>query len=495
MKNIIKIILLTLVVTLALSLCSCKAIERIFLGGDPYSFSDIVMTQTGVNEFRIEFSVDCGKDKVDIYFTEGFRLLPSIAPKEVEKTVDGDKARFSFTETLCLGEDYYLWAVCGDKEAKITIPAPSMFPSITGVGEGAAQFNFNYTYGTAWGSFCDPNGKAVYYSEKPEFDDSAILIQDGIEITVENCLIPSDKLEGGYFYSVSTAKDGSVKIISRPVRVYDDLIASVEGISASLTTDARFCVEIEIPEGAVISPLVEECLELVIKTNMADEIYVIDCVYENGIAKMYFDASQLIFDGVWYDLLIAWDGAIVMDVPKYFEGGATDSSSTIKKNGVLYSIVSWKPDNAPESSAMLKLCFEEDITKYADEILRSYIVTFDTDGDATLQVTVKLRSETATPPILAITAGDNTILASASGVKMDDGSYSYSLEVCDAMTVSGTWYDLRFFLGGTPYEMLKDSCITYESFSGIYKDSGCSRTYEFKEWNGFLKLCYSNAAN
>ena len=105
MKKNVKILILTLLLAMTLSLVGCSAIERLFLGGDPYSFSDIVVTQVGVDEFKIEFTANCGKENVNVYFTDGFRLLPTSVAKSVEKTVDGKNVRISFTEKLYLGED------------------------------------------------------------------------------------------------------------------------------------------------------------------------------------------------------------------------------------------------------------------------------------------------------------------------------------------------------------------------------------------------------
>lgn len=492
MKKSIKITLLVLVIAMTLSLCSCKAFERIFLGGDPFSFSDIVMTQTGVNEYKIEFTVDSGKKDVDIYFTEGSRLSDKVSPIEVAKTVDGKNARFSFTKELTLGENYYLWVIQGDKQAKVSIPAPSMFPSITVNDDGSAIFNFNFTYDTAWGAFCDPNGKAVYKSQSPVFDESAVMLCDQIEITDEHGELTAEQFdENAYYYSVITGKEGLMKVISRPVMVFDNIISSVESISATLTNDLQLQLKVGVDESSIYAPMVADRLQLLIKTSAADELYVVDSKYEDGIATMTFDCSNLIFDGLWYDLVLTWDGAVVMDVPKSFNGHSVIQSSTVKKDNYVYNLVDWKPEDADDSAAMLKVYFEEDTTKYADEILKSYLVTFTTYPTPTMQVTVQLKSG-VTAPVLAITGGDKTILASAEGTLNDDGSYTYSLEVADAFTEAEKWYDLRFFIGTTPYEMLKDSCIAYADYSKEYTDTTGARLYEFREWNGFLKMMYSD---
>ena len=493
MKKIIRFTLIALVILMSLSLFGCSTINRLLFGGDPYAFSDIVLTQTDLNEYRVEFTANCGKDDVKVYITEGYRLSESAKPLEVDKSVDGKKVRFSFTREFNLGEDYYLWLVYGEKEARTSVTIPSHFPTISVEEDGSAIFNFNYTYGTPWGSFCDPNGKAVYMSNSPVFDSSAVLIEEGIEITVENALIPANMVDvNSYYFAVSTAKDGTVKSISSPVCIYDEIISQVKGISANLTNDLNLKVELSIPESAEISSLVSDCLGLMVKTDVADEIYLADCTYSNGIATLTVDCTNLIYEGLWYDMLLTWRGAVVMDVPKLFNGKQVDGLSSVKVDSVIYAITSWKPDDAPDSAAMLKVYYEKDTTKYADEILRGYIVTFISEPVATLNVTVTLRKGVTEAPVLAITGGDKTMLVSASGVLNEDGTYTYSLPVGEGMTEDDKWYDLRFFVGSTAYEMLKDSCITYDDFSDKYTNTTDARVYEFREWNGLLKLMYTN---
>ncbi len=494
MKKIIRFTLVTLVILLSLSLFGCAAIERLFLGGDDYQFSDIVLTQTDVNEFRIEFTANVGRENVQVYFTEGFRRSESVKPKEVEKqTIDAKNARFSFTGSFNLGEDYYLWLVNDDKEAKTSVTIPSMFPTISVSEDGAGTFNFNYTYGTSWGSFCDPTGKAVFKSTKPVFDESAVLVAEGIDITEEHCALGTNGLDS-YFYSVSTAKEGQMKIISRPVQIYDYLKDEIDGISANLTSDLFLEVKVNINESSEITDIIRDELGLLIKSDIADEIYLSDATYSDGVATMRVDLRNLIYDGLWYDVMLTLRGAVVMDVPKVFNGAQVDGLSTVKKDGIVYHITSWGPEGAPESAAMIKVYFEEDTTRFADEICKSYLVSFTTDPVPTLKVTIKLKDSVSKAPVLAITAGDKNKLTSCEGVVNADGTISYSLAVGEAMTVAGNWYDLRFFIDNTAYEMLKDSCIGYADFAAKYNDDNNARVYEFKEWNGFLKLNYTSVS-
>ena len=492
MNKYLKIVLLALVMALTVSLFGCADLESLLLGGDPYSITDIDMIQTGVNEYRIEFTANCGKDDVKVYVTEGFRLSDKAEPKQVEKTADGKNVRFSLTQTYNLGEDYYLWLVYGDKMAKTTLSIPSMFPSLKVNEDGSATFNFNYTYGTAWGSFCDANGKSVYKSKSPVFDETATLIAENISITTENVQISAADFDATcYYFAVSSAKEGAVRTISRPVMVYDDFIGQITGISAKLTEDLKLQVSVQLPE-KLDGANVTDALGLLIKTAQADEVYISGCTYADGVATMQIDLSQLIFSDLWYDVLITWRGAVVMDVPQFFNGAPIYSSSSVNGEGVTYKLTGWKDGSAPAMSEMLKVYFEYG-TLDAASIFQSYQVSFTTDPVPAVNVTVVLK-DGQRAPTLAITGGSKDKIDWVKGTKNEDGSYTYTLPVKDALTEAGKWYDLRFFSGDIVYEIMKNDCITDDIYNGKYTDEAGSRLYEFREWNGMLKIQFSNVS-
>ena len=506
MKKTVKIILVILICSLTLSLFGCEALDDIknkFFGAiedvedaidsiGSYTFSDVVITQTGLNSFKIDFTVKCGEDPVYIYLTEGYRLTDSHKPKEVEKSKDGQKTRFSFTDTFDLGETYYIWAVYGEKQEKIGITAPSMFPVLMDRGDGEALFHFKYTYGTAWADFCDPEGKAIYASEKPVFDSDAKLIVDKIAITQEDYVIPADVFNPDmYYFAVSTVKEGLITIVSSPVIFPGNIVGQVNGITASITNDLYFRVDVEIAESSALANDNAELLQLLVKTDTADDVLVADCTYADGVATMMIDYNELAWDGVWYDVCLAWNGAVIAEVPQYFGGKQVNLSNTVKVDGIIYGIAGWKAEDAPEHSEMLKMYFEKDTTRYADEFCESYLVTFSVVPEPTINVTVNLKDGVKTP-VLAITAGDKTKLCEVEGTLNEDGSYTYALPVKSALATPDKWYDIRFFVDNTACEFLKDSCITYSDFAASYIDADGGRTYYFREYNGLLKLSYLN---
>ena len=489
MKKIVKILLVITIAALALCFAGCNEQVSGLLGN--YEFSNIVLTQTGVNEFKIEFSVSCGDDEIQVFLTEGYRLTESSKPKQVTAVKDGLLTRITLTETLDLAESYYVWVVGGGRQEKFSITPPSMFPVLIDQGNGEALFHFKYTYGTAWSDFCDEKGKAIYQSASPVFDSSAKLIVDDIDITQEEYLIPADVFDPNmYYFGVSTAKDGAITNISRPVTFPQNVINQVNGISASITGDLYFCVEVEIKPGSEIDQAKAEHLQLLIKTDTADDVIVANCFYSNGVATMMVSYDELDWKGVWYDVCLMWRGAVVGDVPQYFSGKQVNHSSTHKVDGVIYGIAGWKAEDAPEHSEVLKVYLEDDTTRYVDEFCKSYNVTFSVENVPTLNVTIVLKDDVKTAPVLAITSGNTTKIAEVKGTLNDDGSYTYSLPVKTALGNAGTWYDIRFFFGNTVCEFLKDSCIAYNDYAASYVDPNNGRTYSFKEYNGFLKIMF-----
>ncbi len=470
-------------------LAACGSATR---QGEPeflaYTLSDVVMTQRGVNTYSFEFSADCAGDDAKVYFTENDRITQSDQPVDVQSSQSGDEVRFSFECDLQLSEEYYLWVVGGEKEVMLPITAPSMFPNMEERVSGGALFHFNYTTGVSWSSFCDPDGKAVYVSDKAVFDDTASPVETGIAITEGECIIPDSSLSADkYYYSVTTAKNGLLTIISCPVTLSASVYSQFTGITARITEDAALEVSVSVSADSEIASTQAENLQLVVKSGAGDEIYSANSVWDNGVATMTFDCTLLLEEGLWYDMCLAYRGAIVCDVPKLFGTSEVRQGSNVSIDDVVYSITDWKPDGAPDSDSALKVYFEPDTTRYADEFCSDYRVTLTAGDTLTLNVTATLKQGVAEVPELAITAGDKTKIVSARGV-LSDGAYTFTLDISSAITEQGKWYDIRLFFGDVCTELSKDSCMDYATFRPAqgYQYNGSS--YQFEEYNGLLKI-------
>ena len=455
-----------------------------------YTLSDVVMTQKGVNTYSFEFSADCAGDNAEVYFTENDRIKSGDSPIAVEsKEVDGS-VRYSFTSDLQLSEEYYLWVVSSKKEVMLPITAPSMFPSMETRVSGGAIFHFNFTAGVSWSSFCDPAGKAVYVGDHAQFDETASPVNAQIAITEGDSVIPAAKFdESKFYYSVTTAKNGLLTIISSPITLSSDLYSQFTGISATLNAQPTLQVGVQLDAEGTIAKEQAADLQLVVKSGAGDEIYSANAVWGNGTATFAFDCTLLLKEGIWYDICLAYKGAMICDVPKIFGGREIVDNYFTVVNGFNYCITDWHADDAPEEDAALKVYFEKDITRYADEFCSGYLVSLKDGGELTLSVTLTLKKGVTEAPKLAITDGNPEKIVSAEGTKNADGSYTYELDLSSALTKAGNWYDIRLFFGDVYTELIKDSCIGNAAFAKTYSYQG--KHFVFREWNGILKISFS----
>ena len=317
--------------------------EKEFLA---YTLSDVVMTQKGVNTYSFEFSADCAGDGAKVYFTENDRIKNSDSPVDVESAENDGLVRYSFTSDLQLSEEYYLWVVSDEKEVMLPITAPSMFPSMETRVAGGAIFHFNFTTGVSWSSFCDPDGKAVYMGDNDVFDETAKPVAEGIVITEGDSVIAASKFdESKFYYSVTTAKNGLLKIISSPITLTSALFSQITDITATLNTKPSLEVGVELEENADIAQSAD--LQLVIKNSAGDEIYSANPVWKNNTAGFTFDCTMLLKADLWYDIALAYKGAIICDVPKFFGGSDIVDNYFTTVEGIDYCLTEWKADYAP----------------------------------------------------------------------------------------------------------------------------------------------------
>ncbi len=458
--------------------------EKEFLA---YTLSDVVMTQKGVNTYSFEFSADCAGDGAKVYFTENDRIKNSDSPVDVESAENDGLVRYSFTSDLQLSEEYYLWVVSDEKEVMLPITAPSMFPSMETRVAGGAIFHFNFTTGVSWSSFCDPDGKAVYMGDNDVFDETAKPVAEGIVITEGDSVIAASKFDGSkFYYSVTTAKNGLLKIISSPITLTSALFSRITDITATLNTKPSLEVGVELEENSDIAQSAD--LQLVIKNSAGDEIYSANPVWKNNTAGFTFDCTMLLKADLWYDIALAYKGAIICDVPKFFGGRDIVDNYFATVEGIDYCLTEWKADDAPEEEAALKLYFKRNTTRYADEFCQEYLVTLDDSNGLVLNVRLKLKDGVQIPE-LAVTGGSEEKIVGAQGNDGGNGYYTYSLDISSALTEEGKWYDIRLFFGDVYAELLKDSCITYSDFAEIYNFE--DKIITFCEWNGILKITYS----
>lgn len=442
-----------------------------------YTFSDVVMTQLGINTYRFDFDVDSGSEQVKVYFTERDRLKDIDVAEEVTSSVSGNKAHFSFIKQLQLSEEYYLWVV-GDKQAELPITAPSMFPNIEQT-EGGVMFHFNYSYNVSWSSFCDPTGRAVYVSDKSFFDDTATVLREGIKITEQDYIIPEEQYSNQkYYYSVTTAKNGLLKIISAPISTSDTVMSEIKDVKLSLVTKDNvptMTVELAFAENSKVDLNVANDLQLFVKNDIGDEIYSSPAVWADNKATFTFDCSQLITAGKWYDVCLAYRGSMIGDVPCSVDNVAVDTSgSCANQSGLTYRFANYE--------GQLKVYYEYPPVTAFD--MCNFTVEFDADNEAIVLTIIKLFDGNSIPT-LAITDGSTDKVLETT-YRIDGNKYVYTLNV-HSLSKQDNWYDIRLFFDSVCAEISKDAAV---QFGQEFKVG--DRVYSFQEYNGLLKIQFTS---
>ena len=185
-----------------------------------YHFLNVEMREISNDLYQFDFLVDCGSDDVQVYFTERDFVLPTDVSETVTKEICGEATKFSFKATVKQEvADYFLWVVGVDKRIVLPISAPRMSPYIEESGV-LFKINFEFADNVSQISFCDREGKAAYASNSPVFDESAFIIARELPASVQGCYIPTQSFHSDkYYFVVLTAKNGLLKIISKPIEI------------------------------------------------------------------------------------------------------------------------------------------------------------------------------------------------------------------------------------------------------------------------------------
>ena len=183
-----------------------------------YHFRNVEMRELLNGNYQFDFSVDCGSDDVQVYFTDRDFIANAEICQNVTRDVLDQESHFSFEAKLELGVDYYLWVVGKDKEVVLPLSAPYMNPYLDTESGVLASISFGFFENVSHISFCDREGKAVYESNSPDFDDGARSIITNVPISSPGCIIPTNSFKPNkYYFVVLTAKNGLLKIISKPL--------------------------------------------------------------------------------------------------------------------------------------------------------------------------------------------------------------------------------------------------------------------------------------
>lgn len=471
------IVALTLVLGIILVACNANASHE----NDEYytyTFKNVRMVQKGINTYDFSFDVDSLEQDIKVYLTERDHIRNSDVAIPAVATAGEESTHFEFTASMQLSQGYFLW-VKGEKEAVLPITAPSMFPKIVPPqgNNKQYQYDFSFTPGVSWSCFCDPVGRALYVSDKDTFDDTATPIMTEGRITEQE--YPLNEYDASkYYYSVITAKNGLLTIISSPVMAADTLSSQLSSLNVNIQLVENkpiLQVRAELNKGELLSSEAKD-LELLVKNDTGDEIYSSKAMFngEDNSVSMSFDCSLLLIEGKWYDLALAYKGSLVMDIPE-----SAGSSGSVLSGEYSYSLRSY------EGALKVTYDFHVDISEVFDGSYLRTAELVEQDGAPILKITVKLAG--AYPGLdLVITAGNEDVLFTADREDKGDGVTVYTVDL-SGLTEAGTWYDIKFMIDGNQADLYYLDYMTATELASTKLEIG-ARTYGFQEYNGDLKV-------
>jgi hypothetical protein len=182
------------------------------------SLHDLRVVQQGAHSYDVSFQLPEAVDAsaaddltVELTDTPDYRAA---AATDAAFTVDGDRVQLATTE-LEAG-DHFLWVTTGDAQASVTVTIPDMAPRVW-IGDDLPHIEFDQAGDSSWSSYVDPEGKNVYRSASPVFDESAEPIAEGLAITETSYRVDDPAPDAPYYFLVFTGHGGDSTFVSSPI--------------------------------------------------------------------------------------------------------------------------------------------------------------------------------------------------------------------------------------------------------------------------------------
>lgn len=395
-------------------------------------------------------------------FTVEAEGADSIRISRTDRAEDGQAVTFeqqgtdcSFSCTLAEG-DYFLFVGSGEKTAMLPFTIPKMQPSVQ-LSERALQLSFGVDGATSWSSFIDPNGKSVYKSAKNVFDDTAVLVREGMAITADSVSDREYDASMPYYYVVFEGKNGKMTYIGSAVSALETEFSS---LSASLSVQAGAAVltVTGLSQNAGYVPGVHSASgELVLGTQGG----------QAGEFSVACDLTAMTEAGIWYDVrLYNLATGQSFDLPS----SCADLSTALTAGSREYSF--------QEYEGLLKVTFSQQRGDLADA-LTSPSFTLSAQEDAPC-LTLTAKAEAGRQVTLEIRKDG---LAAVAVSAASDGTVSLTADL-SSLNAKGNWYDIIVTVDGTEYDV-RTATAAYDGQLALG-----GHVYAFREWEGVLKIAY-----
>ncbi len=299
-----------------------------------YDVTDVYVEQKKVDTFLYKVKSDITVTaNTKVYVTPYSTLSANAQP--VEYTKENDSLVFTATVPY---DTYFIHIVDGTKTALMPMARPMCAPTLS-KGTSSNIVTYNFVAGTSWSSFCDPAGKAVYRSASSQFDETAEVVAQNVQISgVDSTTDPSPDASKPYYYVVLTSKNGVVTYVSAPLIDYDtafsDVNVSVENINGRAVLVATGTFKIN---GDVALDVYSADEKLGSVTEITGEFVSGNAGDTFRVTLDFTDIIKASGAGVWFDVKLATSTGLLLEVP----ATAANTANVVQIDSTTIEFKSW----------------------------------------------------------------------------------------------------------------------------------------------------------
>jgi hypothetical protein len=195
-------------VLVANALLSTPEVPTLYVAAEP---QDTLIVQQSSSSYDVSFTLPAEMASAsDIAIG-----LTKLDEYDDAETLDAviDDGRVHLNDLTLDPGDHFLWVNAGGEPVSMPITIPAMNPFIWLDGD-VPNLQFNQEGRSSWSSYVDPEGKNVYRSGSPVFDESAVPLAENLPITETALRDPGPTAEQPYYYLVFSGKGGDATFVS-----------------------------------------------------------------------------------------------------------------------------------------------------------------------------------------------------------------------------------------------------------------------------------------
>ncbi len=177
----------------------------------------VSMTQKGIHTYDLDVTLEekfAAKENLNIYFSKNDTF-----DKEKSDLLVYEKKEnniFGIKGVTYEPGDYFLYVEADGEVGTYPITVPKMAPK-TWMNGDIVNIEMEVDGNTSWSSFIDPEGKNVYRSASPVFDETAKAMEENIDILTSSYSDKNATKAEPYYYLVFNGKNGKFRYISAPL--------------------------------------------------------------------------------------------------------------------------------------------------------------------------------------------------------------------------------------------------------------------------------------